>query len=299
MADKKKKPGKNKPGGENIDDQWDQNQEVYDALLAKFSQLNLESLAPLILQYLQEGYSPEVVSTMLAETNEYKQRFAGNEEIKKRIAAGEVGLRVLSPAEYLQQENQYRSTLSFYGLPPGFYDDPTDFAGWIGKSVSVNEIQERARMAKETVNGSPEIRDALREYYPELGDGDIMAYILDQKRSLPLIEQRVQAANIGAAADFQDLSVSRKRAEDLAAYGVSADQARQGYGAIADALPTANKLADIDKVNYSQSELEDEVFKNDAAAARKRKGLASRERARFSSSGGTNEYSFSKDTGSY
>jgi hypothetical protein len=126
-----------------------------------------------------------------------------------------------------------------------------------------------------------------------------MAYILDQKRALPLIERKVQAANIGAAADFQGLNVGVNRAEDFAAYGITADQARQGYSAIAEALPTSFKLAEIDDVSFSQDELENEVFKGDAQAAEKRRKLASRERARFSASGGTNQYSFERDKGSY
>jgi hypothetical protein len=95
------------------------------------------------------------------------------------------------------------------------------------------------------------------------------------------------------------LNVDVNRAEDFAAYGITADQARQGYSAIAESLPTATKLADIDNVEFSQADLENEVFKGDAAAAEKRKRLASRERARFSSSGGTNQYSFERDKGQF
>ena len=294
----KKKP--NRPKNTPPEDDWtDEDRDAYEMLAEQFRQVGLGSLAPLILQYMQQGFGADVVSIMLADTQQYKDRFAGNEEIKRRIQNGEVGLRVLTPGEYLQQEKQYREALSFYGLPKGFYDDPSDFAGWIGKGVSVLEIQERARLAKETVNGSPEIVAALREYYPELGTGDVMAYILDQKRAMPIIEQRVQAANIGAAADFQRLDVGRQRAEELAAYGITADQARQGYSAIAESLPTAEKLAAIDRVEFGQSDLEDEMFKGDAKAAEKRKRLASRERARFSASGGSNQYSFTQDKGDY
>ncbi len=275
------------------------NQAVYDQLVQQFIDLGVGDLSGLIMDYLIQGFTPDVIGFMLQDTPEYKARFAGNEEIKKRIAAGESGLHVLSPAEYIQQEKLYRDVLSYYGLPSGFYDDPTDFSGWIGKGVSVNEINDRARMAKETVNGSPEVVEALRRYYPELNDGDVMAYILDQKRALPIIEQRVNAANIGGAGAMNHLNVSQDRAEDLARYGVTADQARQGYGMIADSLGTSQKLAELEGSEFSQSDLEDEVFKSDAAAGKKRKGLASRERARFAASGGTNQYTFSKDKGDY
>lgn len=288
-------------GGGDGDPLTGDDRDAYAALLDYFEGFGLGSLAPLIQQYLIEGFSGPTITLKLQETDTYKQRFAGNELIKKAIADGtaDPGLRVLSPEEYLSQEKQYRDVLSYFGLPAGFYDSPDDFAQWIGKGVSVLEVQDRARLAKEAVNNSTqEFKDQLREYYG-VTEGDLTAYFLDQKRTLPILEARAAAAQIGGAAAYQGLDVDRQRAEELAAFGVSKEQAQQGYAAIGSILPDAEKLAAIDEVQYSQRDAEEEVFRGSADAAKKRKRLSENEKARFSTSGGNSKYSFAQDKGDY
>jgi hypothetical protein len=56
-----------------------------------FKNYGLESLAPLIKQYVQDGYSADTVTLKLQDAPEYQRRFAGNESRKK------AGLPVLSP----------------------------------------------------------------------------------------------------------------------------------------------------------------------------------------------------------
>ena len=55
------------------------------ALTNLFRQYGLESLAPRIVDFIKQGYGPDVITIMLQETPEYKQRFAAND---KRVAAG-------------------------------------------------------------------------------------------------------------------------------------------------------------------------------------------------------------------
>lgn len=292
--------GGDKPTGDG--DPWSgEDRNAFVALVDYFTSLGLGSLAPVIKDFLVQGYSPDTISIKLQDTQEYKDRFSGNELIKAALANGTAtpGLKVLTPGEYLAQEKQYRDVLTYYGLPAGFYDTPGDFASWIGKGVSVLEIQDRARLAKEAVNNSTdEFKTALREYYG-VTEGDLTAYFLDQDKALPILETRAAAAEIGGAANYQGLDVNRQRAEDLAAFGITRDVARQGFSAIADILPTADKLASIDNVNYDQGDAEEEVFKGDAESARKRRKLSSNEQARFSASSGTNQYTFSADKGDY
>lgn len=66
--------------------------------------------------FIQQGMSAPEIELQLQNTPEYKQRFAGN---AIRIANG---LSALSPADYIQLEDQYAQVLQSYGLPKGFYD---------------------------------------------------------------------------------------------------------------------------------------------------------------------------------
>jgi hypothetical protein len=82
--------------------------------------------------------------------------------------------------------------------------------------------------------------------------------------------------------------------------GITEQQALQGYGVISDAMPEANRLSDIYGEDVDQSDLEAEVFENSGGAARKRKRLASRERAAFQGTSGVGQGSLSRrDNGSY
>jgi hypothetical protein len=181
-------------------------------------------------------------------------------------------------------------------LPAGFYDSNADFAAWIGNDVSPAEVRARAQMASDAVNkANPEFKQALRDYYG-LSDSEMAAYILDQKRSMPILERQYQAAQIGGAALEQGLNVSAGRADALAGYGVTQDQARSGYSAIQQALPTLDKLANIDKTSYDQGTAEDAFLLGKGDAVTKTKRLASNERARFSGQSGVGQGSLSSSS---
>jgi hypothetical protein len=84
------------------------------------------------------------------------------------------------------------------------------------------------------------------------------------------------------------LATGRARAEELGAYGVTGEQARQGFSTIAEFLPSAQKLSDIYRKQglgeFTQATAEQEVFgiAGAAEAGRKRRKLAELETAAFS-----------------
>jgi hypothetical protein len=131
------------------------------------------------------------------------------------------------------------------------------------------------------------------DYYG-VDSGHLAAYFLDQKRTLPIMERQAAAAKIGGAALEQGLNVSAGRADELAGYGLTQDQARQGYSSIQQALPTLDKLAGIDKTTYDQSTAEDAFLLGKGDAITKTKTLASNERARFSGQSGVGQGSLSQ-----
>lgn len=246
------------------------------ALTNLFKSYGLGSLAPVILDFVRQGYSADTVSILLQQTPEYKQRFSAND---KRLAAG---LPVLSPAEYLATEASYRQIMSAAGLPIGFYDQPSDFTNWIASDVSPTEVQSRVQEASNLVNqADPNTLAYFRQHYTT---GDLVAYALDQKKALPLIQKQVQAAEIGGAALNQGLSIGTDRAEQLANAGVTQSQAQSGFGFVQENLAATQKLGDIYGTQVSQEDLVNEVFNNDAAATQKRRTLASKERASFGGS---------------
>lgn len=253
------------------------------ALISLFESYGLDTLAPLIVDYIQQGYGGDTITLLLQDTEQYKQRFKGNE---LRLKAG---LPVLTPAEYLQVEAGYRQALQAAGLPTGFYDSPDDFHDFIAKDIAPAEIEKRAFRATELANSVDPLQRQVLEQRLGLSTSSLAAYYLDSERALPMLESEVQKTLLGAERQRAGFDYDQAAAEALFSTGVSLEQARQGYGAISEALPTLSKLGDIEGDAFTVSDLESEVFGSSGEATTRRKQLASRERGRFSGSAGTTQ----------
>lgn len=252
---------------------------AYEAIRLMFDGFGLGSLAPKILEYVQQGYGSDTITMLLQRTDEYKQRFAGNEARKK------AGLPVLPPNEYLATEQAYRQIMRNAGLPNGFYDSPEDFNRFLAVDVSPTELKTRVDLAVQATEfADPALTKALKAQ--GVDTGAITAWFLDEKKAIPLITKQMNAAQIGAAALRNSLEMDPTRSMEWAKQGVTADQAKQGYGQIAGFLPEASKLGTIYGDLYDQQTAEAEIFGESGVAGEKRKKLASQERASFGGSVG-------------
>jgi hypothetical protein len=275
-----------------------QGQSAYDILLSEFNQYGLGSLVEPLKSLIVSGPSSSELTLALRATDAYKKRFSANAD---RIAKG---LSALNEREYLGLEDQYQSIMRNYGLPASYYakDSMGTQAGFnqlLANDVSAAELEDRVMTAQSRViNSNPEIKQALRSFYPDITDGDILAYTLDPTKALTDIKRKVTAAEIGGAAIGAGLKTSQTAAEGLAAYGVTKQQAQQGYGAIAEFLPTGEKLSQIYKESpYTQTQAEQEIFNlaNSTEAAKKRKRLSQLETGSFSGSSGAGAGALSRD----
>lgn len=253
--------------------------DAFLAVNALFKNYGLDSLAGKIFDYVKNGYSPDTISVLLQDSAEYKQRFVGNEARKK------AGLPVLSAAEYLATEAAYRQVMESAGLPKGFYDQNTDFADFIGKNVSPSEVQNRVNLAVQATSlAPPEYREALKQM--GIGEGDMVAYWLDDKKALPILTKAAATAQIGAQALQQGLKFDVGYSEALAQRGITAEQASQGYSAIAAELENLNTLGSIYGQQWNQRMSEEAMFQGNARALETKRRLASQERGQFSGSAG-------------
>jgi hypothetical protein len=138
---------------------------------------------------------------------------------------------------------------------------------------------------KRVINSNPQVSEALKKFYPEITNGDILAYTLDPTKGLDVIKRKITAAEIGGAALAQGLETGMTRAEELAKYGVTKEQAMQGYQTAAEVLPRGGQLAAIyGESPYTQQTAEQEIFglAGSTEAAKQRKKLVGLERASFS-----------------
>ena len=264
-------------------------QSAYDILYNEFNKYGLGSLVQDIKGLIQSNVSPSQFSLELQNTDAYKKRFSANQD---RIKAG---LSALTPAEYVGLEDQYQNIMRNYGLPATYYTkDATGkqsgFDKFLAGDVSASELEDRIATAQQRVlNSNPEVLTALKQFYPDINNADILAYTLDPQNALTNIKRKVSAAEIGGAALAQGLQAQGGTAESLAGLGVTKAQAQQGYTDIAGILPRASQLSDIyGQGPYTQSTAEAEVFggQGAAAATAKRKKLTSLETASFGGQSG-------------
>ena len=262
---------------------------AFNILKEQFSQYGLGSLVDNIKGLLQDGTPASEFSLRLQQTPEYQKRFAANAD---RIKAG---LSALTPAQYIGMEDQYQSLMRNYGLPASYYskDDIGTQAGFqklLANDVSAAELEDRIATAQQRVlNTNPEVLKALKQFYPDLGNADILAYTLDPQNALANIKRKVSAAEIGGAALAQGLQANGGTAESLAGLGITKAQAQQGYTDVAGMVPRGSQLADIyGQGPYNQGTAEAEVFNTAGAAdaAAKRKKLTALETASFSGQSG-------------
>jgi len=266
----------------------DSDKDAYALLKEVFINYGLEELVPAITKLMSNNVGPNQASLMLKTNPEYNaayiKRFAGNEARRK------AGLNVLSEAEYLDLENSYSQTLNAFGIK-NYFGATTEakrsaMAGIIGNDISATEFKDRVDTVVTRVNNAdPTIKDTLKTFYG-IKEEDLTSYFLNPADNLPKLQEKVTAAEIGAAAANQKLAYSKTSAEDLAKFGITKAQAQEGYSTIGEIMPTASKLGEIYGDKYDQATAEAEVFKGTASAKRKRQQLAEREAASFSGSSG-------------
>ena len=264
-------------------------QSAYDILLAEFSQYGLASLVEPLKSLITSGPSAAELTLALRATDAYKKRFAANaERIKK-------GLTALNEATYLGLEDKYQSVMRNYGLPATYYSKDTmgrqeGFEKLIANDVSSTELEDRILTAQNRVINAPaEVTTALKQFYPDITNGDILAYTLDPDKALTEIKRKVTAAEIGGAAIGAGLGTSMTRAEELAKYGVTGATARQGYQAAVPLIERGRQLsAFYQESPYTQATVEEELFNLSGAAeaTQKRKKLSALETAEFSGRSG-------------
>jgi len=278
-------------------------QSAYDLLLAEFNRYGLGSLLDDVKNLIVTGADEASLTLALRQTKAYQSRFAANQT---RINSG---LRALSEAEYVTLEDQYQNVMRNYGLPATYYTkDATGkqagFEKFIAGDVSASELEDRISIAqKRVLDAAPQVKEALKQFYPDIKDGDILAYTLDPTQGLASIQKKVLAAEIGGAAIGAGLGTGATRAEELARYGVTAETARAGYGAIGGGLERGRQLASIyQQPDYNQAVAEEEVFNlpGQTQAGEKRKKIIGLEKATFGGQTGVSSGALSQNrAGSY
>lgn len=274
-------------------------QSAYDILYNEFNKYGLGSLVEEVKTLItDQSASPSQFAIALQNTQAYQTRFSAN---KDRIKAG---LTAISPAQYLALEDQYQNVMRNYGLPASYYTKDstgkqTGFDKFIAGDVSAVELEDRIMTAqKRVINSNPEVSYALKNFYPDITNGDILAYALNPQQGLTDIKRKITSAEIGGAALRSGLTTSLTDAEYLQKYGVDKAMAEKGYSTIGGGLQRGSQLASIyGEDPYTQTTAEQEIFNVPGAeeARKARQKITGLEKATFGAQTGISMGALTRD----
>ena len=273
--------------------------DAYQKLFDEFNAIGLGALVSDARDLLMKATSISQMPEALINTKAYQERFSAN---ANRIKGG---LKALTPAAYLAMEDKYQEVMRQYGLPesyytPGLYGKQEGFDKLISSDISNTELEDRLMVAQDRVlKSNPEVLKALKDFYPDIKNGDILAYTLDPKNAIKNIQSKVTAAEIGGAALQQKgLTTSLARAEELQRYGVDKAEATAGYSTIGGGLQRGSELASIYQQDpYTQTTAESEIFNVPGAqeARKQRQKITGLEKATFGGQSGITQGALARD----
>jgi hypothetical protein len=214
-------------------------------LTSTFNDLGLGSdIANAVTNLVQQGYTADTIQIIAQDPKSkdplavaFQQRFPANAQ---RLAAG---LPVLSPSQYIANEQGYAQVMRAYGLNPSFATNKDVFTKLLTNDVSPTELNGRVNTAKQVIeNTDPAVAQQLQTYYG-LSQGDMIAHVLDPTIATPIIEKQISTSQIGAEAARYGANIGQSYATQLSNLGISQAQAGQGFQNIAQQLPGTQELA--------------------------------------------------------
>ena len=198
-----------------------------EAMRGIMASYGLSSLMDKIQSYVTQGYTdPDAIMALIRTTPEYEQRFPAMKELAKKG-------RAISEAEYISYEAEAAGMERMYGLPAGMITGKESISKLLTSEVSAKELGERVTMAAAgAFQTSPEVKKQFKDYYG-IDSGGLTAYFLDPEVATPLLTKQYVSAQLGAEAAMQGIDVGMTLAEQLNVAGVTKDEARIGFGAVA------------------------------------------------------------------
>ena len=265
---------------------------AFETFKAQFAALGLGSLADSLVTLSQSPNAPQTSDgyyLALLQTPEYKARFGDTNAM--RIANG---LPALTEAQILKNEQDYQDVMRQYGMPSGFYDQPSDYQKFIALDKSPAEvasiIQSYTDLARQQ---DPNVLAQLKQYY-NLDVSHVAASLMDPTKAQPIINALTQNGTTAAAAGsagVQDITTAANMANTMGAgtldYAKQAQAFAQAQQLSGQATNLAQRYSQLG-TNYNfASGLQEALSGPEAVQAQfARQRLATAETSQFGGSAG-------------
>lgn len=246
------------------------------------------NLATWISDQLADNVSEEQLWRDIKQRDEYKARFPAMEFFDSQFQG-------MTELKYIERENEYRQSIERLGLNYAGFKSTSFIGSLMSNEVSVDELTQRVNYAEQYINNNApqSVVRALRDEFG-LSNMEMVEYLLDPENDdLALsmeMENRKARAQVRGAAEDSGMNLSNRLVQELANAGVGYRNAIMGLQEVAISRETLSRLAAMEGDTFTDDELAGTSSQfqtvGSVEAKKKRSGLASRERARFSGASG-------------
>lgn len=233
-------------------------------------------LDKLVKKAVSQNWSMNQLLLALYGSKGFKTRFPGIRNAD--------GTLKMSPAAYLQRENDLRTVMFAHGLGPAYYDKPSDFAEYIRRGVTAEQVEQRLTAADNLLQSDTgkQILAQLHQRFGVSAKVTAKAWLLDPKNNQARIERGLNLATMAHHAGMAGFNLSGGFFRNLHSEGVTSSQAQQVFAQAGLEKGTLQTLAR----RYSAGELSDEaiassLFHPDPKVAELRQSLYAQEKAQF------------------
>jgi len=223
----------------------------------------------------------------------FTDRFKGLYALQDMKAKGGA-IDVPTIAEYYATEAKMGDILRSTGLSS--LANESFLGDVIGKGVSATEFANRITAVFDRIDQAPkEIKDTLSRYFPTVDRTQLASALLGGEKTAKELEKKIQGYEVLAAAETQGIGantltggITEDIADNLAAGGATYGSTVAGFGQVAQARATEQKLAEISgKTSMGVTGLTNAVLGKKAAELTALEQLTTQEENRFRNKAGT------------
>ena len=224
------------------------------------------------------GTSAEQIMDYVRGTKEYAARFPAMATLR---SAG----RSITESSYILKEQADIDMMTTYGIPADIATNRNLLGSLISNNVNQVTLQQRLMAGQDSIlSHDKNVLDYAKQTFG-LTSGDLLSFVLNPDIALPVLQEKAKAIQIGGAAFQAKQALDANQALSLAAAGVTAQQAQQGFGNIAQQGQFQQALPGDISGNLTNEELINAQFNMDPVALAKLKKVSATRANEFQGGG--------------
>jgi len=231
----------------------------------------------------------------------FTDRFSAIYKLQDLKTSG-VSVEVPTIAEFVKSQSQLGDVFRRSNLGDLATDAYT--SELLGKGLAVSTIAENITKVFDVIDQAPkEVKDTINRFYPTADRGKLAKALLTGTKGIAELEKEVKGYQVLAAAETQGIGantlaggITAEQASNYAAGGATFQSALTGFGQVAAARQTEQKLAEMSgQKSLGVAGLAEAVIGKKASALSELEKLTLQEEARYKAKSGTTSVSLASE----